>query len=294
MRLPLHPPRRIAVGIHPEIPGTDRAAQAVLEFLKTYQIEPVFCDSLYNQDLKRSISEGELDVLIAMGGDGTMLRAGRICAPYQLPVLGINLGHFGFLMEIDANTWMESLPRFMDGQYMIEDRMMLRCEHWRGDQMLGTWDALNEIVISRGSLVRPIRLLTEVDNYIITSYVADALIIATATGSTAYALAVQGPVLSPELRNILIAPVAPHLSVDRTIVLSETSQVRVVVHTHHEAVLSPDGRTPIPVKDGDVISVTASQNQASFVRLRDPGYFYRNLTRYLEHNPTSGIEDYGK
>ena len=171
---------------------------------------------------------------------------------------------------------------------MIEDRLMLHCEHWRGDQLLGAWEALNEVVVSRGSMVRPIRLQAEVDGYLLTNYVADALIVATATGSTAYALAVQGPVLSPELRNILIAPVAPHLSVDRTVVLSEQNSIRVTVHTHHEAVLSADGRKPVPMEDGDVCTVGASKDEVSFVRLRDPGYFYRNLTRYLEHNPTAG------
>jgi NAD+ kinase len=128
-----------------------------------------------------------------------------------------------------------------------------------------------------------------VDGYSLTHYVADGLIVATPTGSTAYALAVHGPVLSPELRNILVVPVAPHLSVERTIVLSEKSVVRVTVHTHHDAVLSADGRKPVPMQDGDVVTVIASKNIASFVRLRDPGYFYRNLTRYLEHNPSAGV-----
>jgi NAD+ kinase len=249
----------------------------------------VICDSLYHETLQNCIQKGDFDLLIAMGGDGTMLRAGRLCAPYHLPVLGINLGHFGFLMEIDRSTWKDALPQLLQGNYMIENRLMLNCEHWRGEERLGSWDVLNEVVVSRGSQVRPIRLQAEVDGYLLTNYVADALIVATPTGSTAYALAVQGPVLSPELRNILIAPVAPHLSVDRTIVLSEHSTVRVTVHTHHEAVLSPDGRKPINMNDCDVVTVGVSKNTASFVRLRDPGYFYRNLTRYLEHNPTAGV-----
>jgi len=260
-----------------------------MEYFQSFQIYPVICDSLYHETLQSCITNGEFDLLIAMGGDGTMLRAGRLCAPYHLPVLGINLGHFGFLMEIDQSNWREALPQLIQGNYMIEDRMMLHCEHWRGAERLGDWDVLNEMVVSRGTMVRPIRLQAEVDGYLLTNYVADGLIVATPTGSTAYALAVQGPVLSPELRNILVAPVAPHLSVDRTIVLSEQSKVRVTVHTRHEAVLSPDGRKPIAMNDCDVVTVETSKNTASFIRLRDPGYFYRNLTRYLEHNPTAGV-----
>ena len=258
-------------------------------FFHPLGIYPVVCDSLYHENLQSCIQGGEFDLFIAIGGDGTMLRAGRLCAPYHLPVLGINLGHFGFLMELDRSNWQEAFPQLLEGSYMIEDRLMLHCEHWRGDQCLGDWEVLNEVVVSRGSMVRPIRLQAEVDGYVLTHYVADGLIVATPTGSTAYALAVQGPVLSPELRNILIAPVAPHLSVDRTIILSEQSTVRITVHTNHEAVLSADGRKPVPMDDCDVVSVVVSKNGASFVRLRDPGYFYRNLTRYLEHNPSAGI-----
>jgi NAD+ kinase len=289
MRSPIHPPRSIAIGIHPDVPGTDHTAEEIVAFFETYQVRPVICDTLYNETLQRCIQMGEFDLLIAMGGDGTMLRAGRLCAPYHLPILGINLGHFGFLMEVDRSNWREVLPQLMEGTYMIEDRLMLHSELWRGDQMLGDWEVLNEVVVSRGLMVRPIRLQAEVDGYLLTNYVADGLIVATPTGSTAYALAVQGPVLSPELRNILVAPVAPHLSVDRTIVLSEKSTVRVTVHTQFDAVLSADGRKPIPINDGDVLKVEASKNEASFIRLRDPGYFYRNLTRYLEHNPSAGV-----
>ncbi|MCE1252048.1 MAG: NAD(+)/NADH kinase [Anaerolineae bacterium] len=287
MRPPLHPPTRIAIGMHPSLIGSDRTAQEVSAALGAFNLETVICDSLYSDKLKNCIEKSELDILIALGGDGTMLRAGRICAPHQLPVLGINLGHFGFLMELDGKNWREALPRLAQAQYMIEDRMMIHGEHWRGESLQAEWEALNDVVISRGSQVRPIQLIAEVDGYSITNYVADGLIVATPTGSTAYALAVQGPVLSPELRNILIAPVAPHLSVDKTIIVADSSKIRVVVRTRHEAVLSPDGRGPMHLVDGDVIKVQSSKHIASFVRLYDPGYFYHNLTRYLEHNPTA-------
>src|SRR5664279_4589854 len=113
MRFPTHPPRRIAIGIHPDVPGTDHTAEEIVAFFETYQVSPVICDTLYNETLQRCIQMGEFDLLIAMGGDGTMLRAGRLCAPYHLPILGINLGHFGFLMEVDRSNWREVLPQLM-------------------------------------------------------------------------------------------------------------------------------------------------------------------------------------
>ena len=283
---PVNPPRRIAIGTHPDIQGILPAVEEVRTFLQKYDIPPVVSQPLDQKDFRQQIKDGAFDLLIAMGGDGTMLRAGRLCAPAGIPVLGINLGHFGFLMEIDDQNWSQCLPRIMDGKFFLEERMMLHAEHWRENEKLAEWEALNEVVISRGSLVRPIRLISEVDGYALTNYVADALIVATATGSTAYALAVQGPILSPELRNLIVAPVAPHLSVDRSIVLSDRSEVKITVYTHHEAVISADGRKPNPLEDGDVVLVKSSEYNALFVRMQDPGYFYRNLTRYLEHNPT--------
>ena len=114
------------------------------------------------------------------------------------------------------------------------------------------------------------------------------MIVATATGSTAYALAVGGPIMPPELRNILIVAVAPHLSVDRSIILSEGSQVTLLVNTNHEAVLSADGQPPVILKDGDEVDVCASEYSINFVRFQDQGCFYRNLHKYMERNPITG------
>jgi NAD+ kinase len=144
------------------------------------------------------------------------------------------------------------------------------------------------VVVCRGQIVRPITLQAYVDGYVLSTYVADGLIAATPTGSTAYALAAGGPILPPELRNILIVPVAPHLSVDRAIILSEGAAVTIEVHTNHEAVLSADGGAAITMLDGDEIHVEASAHSACFIRFQDPGYFYRNLTHFMEQNPTAG------
>ena len=137
--------------------------------------------------------------------------------------------------------------------------MMLRAVHMRDGKELGAWELLNEAFIGRGEMARPVFLHTEIDGYYLSTYVADGVIIATPTGSTAYALAAGGPILPPELRNILIVPVAPHLSVDRAVVLHEGSWVRVEIHMDHQAALSVDGQAPVPLKDGDQIEARASE-----------------------------------
>ena len=241
--------------------------------------------SLYEEALRERVQSGEFEVLIALGGDGTMLRAGHLGAPVDVPILGINLGRLGFLMDVKRDEWRSAIDRVLAADYWLEPRMMLRAEQVRNQAILGGWDVLNECVVGRGGTVRPVNLTAEIDGIHLTTYVADALIVSTATGSTAYALAAGGPILPPQLRNILLVPVAPHLSVDRAIVLDEGSKVRVTVQTDHQASMSIDGQPPIDLTDGDQVDVRAGKYTALFVRLQDPSYFYRNLTSGMHRTP---------
>jgi len=281
------PPQRIAIATHPQLSAAETLAQKISEFLALEPVK-VTCAPLVDPDLQRQIQEGKFDMLIALGGDGTMLRAGGMTAASRVPVLGINAGRFGFLTAVHANEWQPTIQRIMKGDYWLEDRMMLHAEHFRGEEKLGAWEVVNECTIGRGKMVRPVRLITEVDHHFLTTYVADAVIVSTPTGSTAYALAAGGPILPPELRNILIVPVAPHLSVDRAIVLHEGSWVRVTVRTDHEASLTVDGQPSVEMQDGDQVRVSAGQHVVQFVRLQSADYFYRNLTSRMNQNPTAG------
>jgi len=284
----LTPPRRIAVVAHPRLPEAVNEAQEMAHFLEQQPLQSVCWGSIYDPGLQQKICTGEFDVLIALGGDGTMLRAGLLCAPMGLPLLGVNMGRFGFLTEVQRDQWRTLLPDLLAGKYWLEDRMMLHVEHWRAEKFIGSYNVLNEVVVARGQTVRAIRLKLSVDGYQMANYVADAMIAATPTGSTAYALAAGGPIMPPELHNILIIPVAPHLSVDRAIILSEGSCVTITAYSDHQAVLSVDGQAPETMLDGDVVRVEAGENTVKFVRFQDRGYFYRNLTRYMEQNPSAG------
>jgi NAD+ kinase len=281
------PPECVAVAAHPQIKEAASEAEKIALALQQHGLKAAW-GLLDNEDLRQRVHEGEFDLLVALGGDGTMLRAGHLCAPVNVPILGINLGRFGFLAEYRLEHWQDCLPALLQGAFWLEARMMLRTEQWRGSQLLGSWDVLNEVVVSRGGLVRPIRLNAIVDGRFLAAYVADALIASTATGSTAYALAAGGPILPPELRNILLVPVAPHLSIDRAIVLAEGSTVSITVHTDHEAVISIDGQPPVPVTDADRVDAMAGEHTVKFVRFQDPGYFYRNLTPHMNQNPSTG------
>lgn len=283
-------PRRFVIAAHPKIPEASALAAEISEFLAGRN-RMAQLGALQDEGLASALRGGEFDMLIALGGDGTMLRAGHLCAAGQVPILGINLGRFGFLTEVQRGDWRPILERVLEGDFWVERRMMLRAEHQdRGGASFSRWDVLNECVVGRGEIVRPVHLTAEIDGRYLTTYVADGIIVATPTGSTAYALAAGGPILPPTLRNILLVPVAPHLSVDRAVVLDEGSWVAVTVHTDHEAMLSVDGQPPHPMSDGDSVIVRAGEHTANFVRLQDPGYFYRNLTSRMNQNPTTGVE----
>ncbi len=260
-------------------------AEAVQQFLERQGYAVVICAPLPR--LRQHLQAGQADVLIALGGDGTMLRAGHVCAPLHIPVLGINLGRFGFLMEVRQDEWPRRLPLLLSGQYWLEERMMLTASHLRGEQVLGEWSVLNEVVVCRGQIVRPVRLTATVDGYPLSTYIADGLIVATPTGSTAYALAVGGPIMPPELRSILIVAVAPHLSMDRAVILPPESVVTVTVQSSHQAVMSVDGQPPLPLENDDVVRVQANHNTVQFIRFQDRGYFYRNINAYMELNPAA-------
>ena len=276
----------IVVAAHPKISDAKQQAELIADSIDAQNIQ-VTSGYLQDDEITRLVESGHTDLLIALGGDGTMLRAGNLCGPNLVPILGINLGNFGFLTEVELRQWKDILPRLIDSDYWIEQRMMLRADQWRDGDSLGTWEVLNEIVVTRGHIIRPVHLTTRVDDRFLTTYVADGMIASTATGSTAYALAAGGPILPPELRNILIVAIAPHLSVDRAVVLSEGATVSITVHTDHQAVLSPDGQFPVELQDGDRVVACASEHSVQFVRFQDPGYFYRNLTLHMSQNPSA-------
>jgi NAD+ kinase len=276
------PSRMLLLG-HPLLGAARSLADDMAAQLNAWSID---VDQIAGAD-EPAVDFRRYDLVVALGGDGWMLRAGRLTAEAGVPVLGVNLGRLGFLAEVQPDEWHSVFERVRDGDYWIEQRLMLRTDLWRGDQHVLAFEVLNEVVISRGAVVRPVRLETYIDGGLLTTYLADGLIIATPTGSTAYALAVNGPILPPDLKNILLIPVASHLSMDRAIVLARGSSVTVVAHTEHQAVISGDGAIEEPLTDGDRIVVEASPHVARFVRVQDPSYFYRTLMARMGQNPAA-------
>lgn len=273
----------IGILYHPKLAESRVMAAEILEFIEHLGALASVSSSWDEEQIKERLQN--LDLLITLGGDGSMLRAARLAASRAIPILGINMGRLGFLAEVQPAEWRERIEQTLHGNCWIEKRMMVQAEHiptaQLADKQSRKYESLNEIVISRGQMARVVRLSTYIDGGFLTTYTADGLIISTATGSTAYALAAGGPILPPELENILLIPLAAHLSLDRAIVLSKGATVHVQISTDHGAMLTVDGQLGVALADGDELTVSAGSLMGRFVRLQEKNYFYRTLMHRL-------------
>jgi len=271
--------RNIGVLYHPKLAESRVMAAEMLEYIESLGASAWVRSSWNEEEIREQLTE--LDLFITLGGDGSLLRVTRLTASHNIPVLGINMGRLGFLAEVQPAEWPERIRQALLGEYWIEKRLMVHAEHRRDGQAIDVYEALNEIVISRGQLARVVRLQTYIDGEFLTTYTADGLIVSTATGSTAYSLAAGGPILPPELQNFLLIPLAPHLSLDRALVLSKGVSVKVQVSTDHIAILTVDGQFEVELADNDEIIMSASPWVGRFVRLQEETYFYRTLMNRL-------------
>ena len=276
--------KQIGVLAHPSRPDTHPVARDIAKMLGKREISnwvyTVWDDASVEKDVAAA------DIVMAIGGDGAMLRAGRVCAEYGVPVLGVNMGWLGFLTEIQQPDNCEAgLDKLLAGDYWIEQRMMLQATLLEDKcRVIGCYHALNDVVISGSVFGRMVQIAAYIDKHWATTYNADALILSTPTGSTAYALATGGPILPPELRNMVLVPMAPHLSMDRPIVLSRGAVVDIepTRENRHPVVLTVDGKVEAELGDNQHICITSAEPVSRFVRLRERTYFYRSLLDRLE------------
>lgn len=206
-----------------------------------------------------------LDLVVSMGGDGTMLRAADLAVREDVPVLGVNLGDLGYLTEVDEDGLPMALKRFLSGAYRVEERMRLDVTVKRHDGSGEHSSALNDMVVEKSSPGHTVRVDVELDGTYFTSWVADGLILGTPTGSTAYSFSVGGPIVDPVHRAVIMAPVAPHMLFDRSVVLRPDCEVRVIVRGRRKGGLSVDGRPHRNLEPGESVTVVAGGRPSLFV-----------------------------
>jgi NAD+ kinase len=270
---------KIGILYHPKVAATRKKAGELEKFLESRGISAWLC-SAWEKEKACAMLNGT-DLLLTVGGDGTILRAVQSVIPGQTPVTGINLGKLGFMTEFNADEAIKKLPKLLSGKGWIDARTMLQAELVTQGQEPRIFHALNDIVVARGEVIRLIRVEVNIDGQPLTTYRTDGLIVATATGSTGYALAARGPILHPQSRDLLLVPVAPHLSLPYPLVLPEKAVVTLRLNTFQPAVLSVDGHINLPLSRRDTVTLRRSPHVARFLRIRPRESFYGFLEEKL-------------
>jgi len=271
--------KQVGILYHPKIEKAKAFSQELERFLKARGVSFWTCSAWEEDKAKPQIAESEL--ILSIGGDGTILRAVRAVIPHATPIVGINLGNLGFMTELKADEAFEKLPQLLDGDGWIEERAMLEAELLSQGKV---FNAMNDVFVGRRSSARLVQVETKVDGEVLATYRADGVIVATATGSTGYSLAAGGPILYPQAKEIIFKPVCPHLALDRAVVLPAEAEIQIKVTTTHEAMLSIDGQVEMPLSSGDEVDevkVKRSRHVARFLRIRPKAYFYSYLESRL-------------
>jgi NAD+ kinase len=271
------PPRSVGITFNPLVEGAHDLALDLRDAVRSRGIDVWVED----EGGEANGAFAATDLLICLGGDGTVLRCARMVIGRATAILGVNLGRLGFLTELDAGQMRERLDEVLNGGGRVEERTMLKAV--AGGQ---AFHGLNEVVIGRATLSRAIQLAVDVGEIRIADYRCDGVIIASATGSTAYALSVGGPILPPESDHMLIVPVAPHLAAQHAVVLPGSETVHVTLEPRQEAVLSVDGQADVELHEGDSVVVSTSEHRARFLRLNPREDFYARMAAQLGwHRP---------
>ncbi len=234
------------------------------------------------ETLKREeMASRPLNFVVVLGGDGTLLSAARTVAKAGIPVLGVNLGSLGFLTEVRLEELYPTLEGIDAGKCDVETRAMVHCEVMRKNALVAQYDALNDIVVGKGTISRLNHCDVYIDGVFVSSYKTDSLIVSTPTGSTAYSLAAGGPILMPSVQAFVVTPVSAHSLTHRPLVVPDTSEIDLVVNTGaDQAYLSVDGQIGMPMYDGDRVLCRKSEHQTKLLHIH--GTFFDVLRAKLK------------
>jgi NAD+ kinase len=207
------------------------------------------------------------DLVIVLGGDGTLLSVARRASKREVPILGVNLGSLGFLTETITEELFLTIERIFAGEYLVEHRSLLEAVLVRNGEGIGAFQVLNDAVINKGALARIIDMETWVNDQYLCTYKADGLIVSTPTGSTAYSLAAGGPIIDPAVDVVVLTPICPHTLSNRPIVIPDHANIQVVLRTADEdVILTLDGQEGLPMKGGDTVSIKRSGITVSLIK----------------------------
>jgi len=272
---------RVGILYHPMIEAAYTLAKRLQEFLGSSGVSVWLCSAWEGEKARAQVND--TDLILSIGGDGTILRAAQAVVPGLTLIAGINLGKLGFMTELSTDEVLDKLPDLLAGKGWIDERAMLEAElSLIDDETPRIFYALNDVVVARGAIARIVYIEASIDGEPLTTYKGDGVIVATATGSTGYSLAAGGPILHPQAKEFLLLPILPHLSSTYPVVLPSTAVVKLRITTAHQATLSIDGHINLPLNSGAIITVKHSSNTARFLRIHPETSFYSTLEQRLK------------
>jgi NAD+ kinase len=271
---------KVAIISKPQKPEVAQLLPDLLSWLHGHGCEPLMdresaasIHSPYGVD-RQQLAAFEPDLIIVLGGDGTLLSASRAFARMEMPILSVNLGSLGFLTEIPISDLYETLEAWLDASADIDARFMMHAELFRNGEMIRCWDALNDVVVAKGTIARMADYTVHIDHQFVATFRADGIIVSTPTGSTAYNLAANGPIMMPSVDAMMLTPICPHLLTIRPIVVPAASTISVQIDgVPNQTYLTVDGQEAVELLLGDQIHCCKSQYSVRLLRLRPNGLF---------------------
>ncbi|MCL2615514.1 MAG: NAD(+)/NADH kinase [Dehalococcoidia bacterium] len=275
--------QKVGIAYHPLNARAPDLTSRLSAVLQAHGLEYWQCSAWNTAELRQHF-EGT-DVILTIGGDGTILRVAQALDGELIPIAGINLGQLGFLTEIQPDEGSEKLLTLLAGKGWCDERAMLEAELRQtinGQPKTMQFNALNDIAMARGAIARIVEITASVDGAVVDTYKADGALVASATGSTGYALAAGGPILNPNSTDMVLVPILPHVSLQHPLVLNSTSVITLKLSTNSPATLSVDGHISIELLDGSSVTVRSSTKRTRFLRIDPPGHFYASLSQKLK------------
>lgn len=272
--------KQVAIFAKVHDPRCQGVASELVTWLEERRCQPLVDTHLarhvgYARGLTEKQIRDRAELVVVLGGDGTLISVARLFSSRQVPIVGVNLGSLGFLTEITVEQLYPVLEQCLAGSHRITERMMLNVTVTRGDQEISRCQVLNDAVINKGALARIIELEARVNDDFLTNFKADGLIISTPTGSTGYSLSAGGPIVQPLMKCVLITPICPHTLTNRPIVLSYQSVIRITVKSSFDEMvyLTLDGQVGVELREGDCIEVSRAETTTALVTSPEKDYF---------------------
>ena len=271
--------KSIGILTKPKFPEVKATVQAVVNWLRDRKIDVILdSTSATLLDERGGVQKTQLaqkaDVLLILGGDGTMLNAARLAGERGIPILGVNMGGLGFLTEVRLEHLYPSLERVFANEYVLDERLMIDTHIHRHGEKVAQGIVLNDVVVSKGTLARMIELKIAIQGHVVTNLRGDGLIVSTPTGSTAYSLSAGGPIINPAVRSLILTPICPHTLTHRPLIVPEDVEIDVTLTSKDEGAMATlDGQVGVALTQGDTVVLKVSEQRTKLIRFPESNYY---------------------